>query len=270
MPRTPDRFPGEREDTGLALRDAGLGDPSTQGNVRYVTDRFRFVDVLGTYNGRPIFVGSAAPTSTDDNSSGYGVGMLWLDTTTSRSYICQDDTNSAAVWVELRTKRVTAVQFMLTEDVNNTIRYFTAWRSPGADTPGQKRSGAFGNPGIQNANTLSPYQVPWDATITSAFMVLRGAGVQNGSVTYPVAYETDLYDIGFTAATKIADIDFSISNSFTVGTWSVGTTDYSGSVSLNIDVDEGQLLGLEFRNGTGASVVGQTRNAFITMTLEER
>lgn len=36
MPRTPDRFPGEREDEGLLL-DESVSGPSTNGEVRYVT-----------------------------------------------------------------------------------------------------------------------------------------------------------------------------------------------------------------------------------------
>jgi len=165
-------------------------------------------------------------------------------------------------------KRLVAVEFTLTEDVNNTTQWFTTWRSHGGDRPTNKRSGTA--VGIQNQNSCSPYQVPFDATIIRAVMTLKGAGVQNGSVTYPVTYQTDLYDEGFTTETKIADIDFSISNAFTVGTFAVGNTNYKGSVDLSIDVDEADLLALKFINGIGASVVGQSRNAFVTLVLEER
>jgi hypothetical protein len=107
MPRTPDRFPGEREDEGVVLRDqgpAGLnnGDPTVEGGVRYVTDQFRLRDGFGVYNGRPIFVStSAAPAVTDDAAAGHSVGMLWLRVSTGVLYVCQDITVGAAVWTSI-------------------------------------------------------------------------------------------------------------------------------------------------------------------------
>jgi hypothetical protein len=94
--------------------------------------------------------------------------------------------------------------------------------------------------------------------------------VQNATVTYPVSYQTDLFRELFTSETKIGDIDFSISNSYTVGAFAVANTHFAGTTSLNISVNAGDLLALKFINGTGASLVGQTRNAFITLVLEER
>jgi hypothetical protein len=178
--------------------------------------------------------------------------------------------NANPTWEEAAVvvKRIVTVEFTLTEDVNNTTQWFTTWRSHGGDSPENKRSGT--TVGIQNSNSCSPYQVPFNATIIKAVLTLKGAGVQNGSVTYPVIYQTDLFEEEFTTETKIADIDFSISNAFTVGTYSVGNTNYKGSVNLNIDVDEADLLALKFINGNGASVVGQTKNAFITLIIEER
>ena len=165
-------------------------------------------------------------------------------------------------------KKVITVEFTLAEDIFNTTRYFMTWRDAGGDTPGNKRSGS--SSGIQNPNTCSPYQVPFDATITKAVLTVRGVGVQNGSVTYPVTYQTDLFEQDFTAESKIADIDFSISNSFTVGTFSVADTNFKGSTNLSIDVNEGDMLGLKFINGVGPSLAGQTRNAFVTLIIEER
>jgi len=57
---------------------------------------------------------------------------------------------------------------------------------------------------------------------------------------------------------------------YTVGTYSVGNTNFKGFTTLSINVDEGDMLALKFMNGTSASIVGQTRNAFITLLLEER
>jgi hypothetical protein len=41
---------------------------------------------------------STAPGATNDVSDGYIVGSRWIDTTADLSYICVDNTESAAVW----------------------------------------------------------------------------------------------------------------------------------------------------------------------------
>jgi hypothetical protein len=209
----------------------------------------------GTFNAPGGISGSH--TRLSDGSTAY--------ITTSGSMSITTGSNGQIV---MRMPRVAIVEFVLDEDVYNTQVYFFTWRGAGGDTPGNKRSGAAS--GIQNPGTCSPYQVPFDATIRQATLTVRGVGVQNGSVTYPVSFQTDLFDIGFTTETKITDVDFSISNSFTVGTFSVGATNFKGFSSLNVNVQLGQMLGLKFINGTGASLAGQLRNAFVTLVLEER
>lgn len=163
-------------------------------------------------------------------------------------------------------KKVVSVTFALAQTVNNTTAYFFTCT---ADSSGSGLRSSSPN-GIRDQNSCSPFQVPWDSTITKAILTVRGVGVQNPTVSYPVIYQADLMSVGFTSETKIADIDFSISNLFSVGTFSVGNTNYKGSVSLNTNVDEGDLLGLSFQNGTGASTAAQTKMAFVTLVLEER
>lgn len=158
-----------------------------------------------------------------------------------------------------------STQFSLTETVNNTTAYFFTWSS---NTSGGIRSSS--NTGMQNANSCNPYIVPFDATIKEAVLVVKGVGVQNGTVTYPVSYETDLLSVNFSNETKLADIDFSIPVLFSVGTFSVGNTNFRGSTSLNINVNKGDSIGMRFQNGNGASTVGQTKMAFITLILEKR
>jgi hypothetical protein len=104
VPRTADRFPGEREDEGVILEDQGpgglaSGDPTVAGGLRYVTDRFKFLDALGVFNGRPAFVHpTLSPSATDDTSAGYSTGMWWVKASTGAVFICVDDTAAAAVW----------------------------------------------------------------------------------------------------------------------------------------------------------------------------
>lgn len=168
-------------------------------------------------------------------------------------------------WQSTTPKKSVTVEFALTEEVNNTTAYFFTWT--GYSTGGLRSSS---NTGLQNANGCSPYMVPFNATIKKAVLRVYGVGVQNGSVSYPVVYNTNLLRVNASSETKISDVDFSISNAFTVGTYSVGATNFTGNTTLSVDVDEGQMLGMQFENGSSASVAGQTRMAFITLVLEER
>jgi hypothetical protein len=211
--------------------------------------------------------GLTAPVDPDED--GYvaiasGGDLTYLHGGTSNNVLMW---NSGGFWNSAPVKKSVMVEYTLTDDTNNTIDWFTTWRGAGGDAAAQKKSGA--NNGMQNSNACSPFIVPFDATITKAILVLKGAGVQNGSVTYPVIYQTDLYLEGFTSESKLADIDFSISNSYTVGTYSVGNTNFKGSTTLSISVSEGDMLALKFINGNGASVVGQSANAFVVLILEE-
>jgi len=100
MPRTPDRFPGEREDEGLILIDNAEGDPTVSGGMRLVGDRIRMRDSLGLYTSRPVYVSTSNPTVNDDDSDGFSPGVLWLNSTTGQTFILQDASVGAAVWVD--------------------------------------------------------------------------------------------------------------------------------------------------------------------------
>jgi len=200
-----------------------------------------------------------------------GTNWVRLAAGTSGNILQTNGTGFDPNWVSISSvtsKAKIALEFALTEDIYNTSVYFHSWRSPGGDTVGPKRSG--NSSGISFQNACSPIQIPFDCTVTEAILTLRGAGVQNGSVTYPVTYQTELRRQNFTNDSSIANINFSISNSFTVGIYTVADTNYFGSTNLSFDLYKGWLVGLKFNNGTGANLVGQTRNAFVTLILEEK
>ena len=58
------------------------------------------VGVKGTDNfkRRNYLTATANPTVNDDNSDGYTVGSMWLNTSTGAMYICTDSTVGAAKW----------------------------------------------------------------------------------------------------------------------------------------------------------------------------
>jgi hypothetical protein len=258
--------------TGAVVAEAGDYDSDQIINVSTVngatvTDALDFLD---GYTITPPLHADTHLAGQSDELDGYNVALNYIPQNYS---VINDITGEhiAAIDAYLGTllnKRTVLVQFALTDDVYNWSPFFFTWRGTGSDSNVGKRSGATGGIGI--TQNCSPFQVPFDATITKAVLTVSGVGVQNGSVTYPVSYETDLFDVGFSSISKLADVDFSISNSFTVGTYTVGTTNFKGSTILNIDVDEGDMLGLRFINGTGPSVAGQSRMAFVTFVMEER
>jgi hypothetical protein len=57
---------------------------------------------VGTLNGQPVLQNNLSSTGTpgagDDNTLGYAVGSLWIDTSTQRAYICLSAATAAAVW----------------------------------------------------------------------------------------------------------------------------------------------------------------------------
>lgn len=63
MSKTPDRFPGEREDEGLVISDEGI-DPDKLGEVRYSAGDFKMKDHLGVFNPRTSGGGGYTATHT--------------------------------------------------------------------------------------------------------------------------------------------------------------------------------------------------------------
>jgi hypothetical protein len=61
VPQTPDRFPGEADEEGIILEDAGV-DPTVLGGIRLNGDHFRALDATGVFNLRLIRSGTAFPS----------------------------------------------------------------------------------------------------------------------------------------------------------------------------------------------------------------
>lgn len=57
------------------------------------------------------------PTATNDSTSGYSVGSVWVNTTTDRHFVCMDSTESSAVWKEVAVVYSSA----LTPSATNTV-----------------------------------------------------------------------------------------------------------------------------------------------------
>lgn len=44
---------------------------------------------------------SASPTTSNDNTEGYAVGSVWIDTTNDTAHVCVDASTGAAVWIQV-------------------------------------------------------------------------------------------------------------------------------------------------------------------------
>lgn len=67
--------------------------------VRDIIDLRMFTSAAGRYT--RLFEFAVAPTVNDDETLGYRVGDVWIDTVTGTPYINVDDTDTAAVWVDM-------------------------------------------------------------------------------------------------------------------------------------------------------------------------
>jgi hypothetical protein len=67
-------------------------------NWRYDGSAYKLFGDVGYLNN---FAGTAAPAVTDDVDLGYGPGSVWLDATNNEVYMCESNSNGAAVWHNL-------------------------------------------------------------------------------------------------------------------------------------------------------------------------
>lgn len=93
---------------GKAIYQDEAGTPSTPSSGHHSwypkSDGFYMLDDAGNESRigtRHNFAATTAPGVTNDIDEGYTVGSLWIDTTADNAYICQDNTDGAAVWAQI-------------------------------------------------------------------------------------------------------------------------------------------------------------------------
>lgn len=160
------------------------------------------------------------------------------------------------------------MQFALPEDLNNNATYFYSY---GKFTSGTDNIRSGGSTGFADPNQVMPILSSCKGRVLKATCVLRGAAVWNGSVTYPCTFRCELWKVGFsTEGTKLGDIDFSISDAYTVGTYNTSvTTNFQGSIMLDILVEDGDMLALKWvpLTSPAASGIAGMKNAIVTLTI---
>jgi len=94
----------------------------------------------GGLGGQGNFAATSNPIVTNDETEGYGVGSLWMNTNTKRIYVCVDASTGAAVWHEyakVNDSNVLNPENTNTVDLGDTTRRFKdVWLSGGVISSG--------------------------------------------------------------------------------------------------------------------------------------
>ena len=154
------------------------------------------------------------PQITDDVNSGYAPGSIWLNTSTSRFFICRVNTASAAQWSEV----VAVTTNTITPETTNTVDIgSSSLKYKDLHLAGNALVG--GTLGVTGLSTLASLN---STTSTLGSVTVGGSG-NNGSINGVV--------IGSTNPTSIAGTTVSASSGF--------TGDLTGNVAGNVTASSG-------------------------------
>ena len=231
------------------------------------------------WNGNPIgsntFLNIANGIGTTEFSSSSSTDTLRFDAGTGLLVTFDPSTKkvtySVGSDITVTTTNYYYYEFTLPETIFNTNQYFYSWsKSSTANNLLRSNSSA----GIENDNTVVPIISPMTGIIVRAILQLKGAGVQNGSVTYPVYYKCQIYKVGYTSLGSQYNCYFPISSSYAIATYAPGETNaFIELTGLNISVNKGDMLSLMFDPTTSdfgaASTVGHMKNAYVTLVLSD-
>jgi len=84
----------------------------------------------GATLGKSNLAATIAPTVNDDNTAGYGVGSLWIDTITQSYYSCVGASNAAAIWIKSGFKPAYAISSLPLLTIIPAISAPIIWPTP--------------------------------------------------------------------------------------------------------------------------------------------
>ena len=206
----------------------------------------------GGTGGKNNVTATTNPTSTDDVNAGYAPGSIWLNTSTSRFFICRVNTGSAAQWSEV----VGVTTNAITPETTNTVDI-------GSSTLKYKDIHLAGNAliggtlGVTGLSTLASLN---STTSTLGSVTVGGSG-NNGSINGVV--------IGSTNPTSIAGTTVSASSGFTgdlTGDVTGNVTASSGTSTFNNATVNGTLTASLTGNVTG-NVTSSGTSTFNNVTI---
>ena len=200
-------------------------------------------------------------------ATGSGKGVI-----TANSFVKSGGTSSQLLMADgTVTKKRAYLKYALTEAVSNTDKYFYSYVGIGGTQDDSRRSSNTN--GMTNQNGCNPIQVTVSGTITTAILRLMGAATASATVSYPVTYSVEVWNVGTSGeGTSLGTIQFSISNTYTVGTYSLPSPQTNATITttgLSISVTAGMMIALKFKNSVSPSTVAISQMAFTSLIIEE-
>ena len=250
-----------------SLPMAAGGVPTTAGSVTYAPQTpFTSTNVQSAISETLTLFPLKTNNLSDVSNTQTSINNLTNASGSTNEFVLTKDTATGNAIFKQFPKRHYPYSFSLPEDIGNTSVYFYPWVKGTSSTDNIRSGNAQG---LSYQGACNPIQLHDNGKLISASLSLKGAGVASGTVTYPVIYRAELWNVGWTTeGTKITDLNFEITSG--VGIYSVGVTNTKVHLSgLNIAVSLGDLLALKFVNGSGNSEVAQMLNAFVTIEIEE-
>ena len=142
-------------DTAIDINASTADRNIIRGN-QYTNVTVRLADSgTGTLYGVSQHQSTSAPTANDDINDGYGIGTLWMNTSTDTSYIAADVTAGAAVWNVLQSGTTGAKYLWL--DIHGAVR-----TSAGAGTVNGGTSPAINFDAGGNSRMSYSFPIPDD------------------------------------------------------------------------------------------------------------
>ena len=206
----------------------------------------------GGTGGKNNVTATTNPTSTDDVNAGYAPGSIWLNTSTSRFFICRVNTGSAAQWSEV----VGVTSNAITPVTTNTVDIgSSSLKYKDLHLAGNALIG--GTLGVTGLSTLASLN---STTSTLGSVTVGGSG-NNGSINGVV--------IGNTNPSTIAGTTVSASSGFTgdlTGNVAGNVTASSGTSTFNNATVNGTLTASLTGNVTG-NVTSSGTSTFNNVTI---
>lgn len=218
------------------------------GMLRYNTDIANF-ECYASNMWSPInftFQRDRAPTNTDDQSQGYGVGAMWL--WDQRVYICTTSTSGSAAWTELSPYP--------THPGLVTNRYYGSYADGNKLTTGQFTTGTLEAIPIFLSTGLNFNRIGIEVTTRSLISgaVARLGLYNNGPDGNPGTLAADLGTVS-TTSTGAKEIAVNVNVSGTQFFWLAFTTNQTISVRATASTTGSFILGRTSTSGTGVNSV---------------
>ena len=169
--------------------------------------------------------------------------------------------------IDIKHKRF--LMFQLIGDVDYD-QYLMSGAESDTQASKRRRSGDSSN-GYRYSNS-APLISAFTGKVKKAVFNIKGIAVSTGTPANDVVVNFELWKVGFqNEGTKLGDVQVTLSSSeFTIGQWWNASidTNFTGVADLDIDIAEGDLLGLKFKRITGNSDAVKLKNPTVLLETE--